>query len=174
MILDQYLKENYKFCPRCGAKLSNQEDHLSCSSCGFKFYYNPASAVCLVTFNENNEILLAKRGIEPYLGSWDTVGGFIDVSETAEKAAIREFKEETNLNAKVKKYWGSTDDVYGEAGPKAINLFFEMEIIDGEMKAQDDVAELKYFPINQIPENIKFKCSREFIKILKKEKYVKS
>lgn len=171
MILDKYLKENYKFCPRCVAKLSNKEDHLYCEACGFKFYYNPATAVCLLTRNERGEILLAKRVINPYKGYWDTVGGFLNPGESFEDAAIREFKEETGLDAKVVKYWGSTPDFYGDAGIQVANSFFEMEIIGGKMKADDDVAELKYFAPDKIPENISFKCSREFINLFKKENY---
>ena len=171
MILDNYLKENYKFCPRCGAKFSNKKDHLYCQSCSFKFYYNPATAVCLLTRNKKGEILLAKRAIDPYKGYWDTVGGFLNPGESFEDAAVREFKEETGLDAKVSKYWGSTPDVYGDGGIQVANSFFEMEIIGGKMEAHDDVAELKYFAPNDIPEDISFKCSREFINLFKKENY---
>lgn len=173
MILDKYLKENYKFCPRCGAKLSNQEESLLCQTCGFEFFYNPASAVCLLTRNKKGEILLAKRKIEPYKGSWDTVGGFVSPGESIEEAATREFKEETNLDAKVIKYWGSMPDFYGKDGIQVSNLFLEMEIIGGEMEAHDDVAELKYFAPDKMPDKIGFDCCREFIKIFTKENYDK-
>ena len=173
MILDKYLEKNYKFCPRCGAKLSNKADHLFCETCGFKFYYNPATAVCLIGKNQKGEILLAKRALDPYKDYWDTVGGFVSPGESLEEAAVREFKEETGLDAEVIKYWGSAPDFYGEDGIQVANVFFEVDIKDGEMMAQDDVAELKYFSLDKIPENVAFENAKIFINLLKKENYDK-
>lgn len=42
-------------------------------------------------------LVMAKRGIEPKKGEWALVGGFIEVGETVERAAAREFREETGL-----------------------------------------------------------------------------
>ena len=44
------------------------------------------------------QVLLVKRGYDPYHGYWSLPGGHIDRNETAEHAAVREVKEETNLD----------------------------------------------------------------------------
>lgn len=170
MQMDAYLKENYHFCPRCGAKLTNQADHLECDVCGFIFYYNPAPTVALIAFNEQGEVLLNRRKYPPHQDGWDTVGGFVDAGESIEAAIKREFKEETQGDCEMVKYWGSSADFYGEAGGQTINLFFEVKVLSENLVACDDALELKYFPIDQLPENIAFNNARVFLKKIKDSK----
>ena len=43
-------------------------------------------------------ILLIKRGIEPYSGKWAPPGGFVEHGESPESAAIREVREEVQID----------------------------------------------------------------------------
>lgn len=45
----------------------------------------------------NDEILMVNREKSPWKGSWNGVGGKIDVNETALDCIIREIEEETNI-----------------------------------------------------------------------------
>lgn len=171
MNIDQYLAKNYHFCPRCRAKLINDGEHLSCVGCDFVFYYNPAPAVAIVAFNDDGEVLLNRRKNYPFIDDWDSVGGFVDVKESAEQAVKREFKEETQANCKIVKYWGSSPDFYGQTGQQTINLFFEVKIDKNQkLIPSDDAAELRFFPLDQLPDNIAFANTREFLKLLIKNK----
>jgi len=63
-------------------------------------YPRPAlTADCVIFgFTEGKlNILLIERGIEPFKGQWAFPGGFVNMDESTEEAAIRELKEETNL-----------------------------------------------------------------------------
>ncbi len=63
-------------------------------------YPRPALAVDCVVFAvlENGlNVLLIQRGEEPFKGRWALPGGFVGLDETAEEAARRELREETNL-----------------------------------------------------------------------------
>ncbi|MEK6857205.1 MAG: NUDIX hydrolase [Nanoarchaeota archaeon] len=53
--------------------------------------------------NKGKYLLLKKtRDIHPdHIGGWETPGGKIEVGENAEKAVLREVKEETKLNCKI-------------------------------------------------------------------------
>ena len=60
----------------------------------------PAVAVDVVLLGYRNKklfVLLVKRGIEPFKGSWALPGGFVREDESLKDAAVRELKEETPL-----------------------------------------------------------------------------
>lgn len=46
----------------------------------------------------NGRILLIRRGIEPYRGKWAPPGGFVECGESPENAAIREVREEVQID----------------------------------------------------------------------------
>lgn len=48
--------------------------------------------------NAGRRILLIKRGIEPYSGKWAPPGGFVERGESPESAAIREIREEVQID----------------------------------------------------------------------------
>lgn len=52
----------------------------------------------LVQIFANDRILLIKRGIEPYSGKWAPPGGFVERGELPEHAAVREVREEVQLD----------------------------------------------------------------------------
>lgn len=63
-------------------------------------YPRPAVTVDLVAFRCREgqlQVLLIQRKHEPFTGRWAIPGGFLDMDETAEAGARREFQEETTL-----------------------------------------------------------------------------
>lgn len=89
--------EHFHYCPQCGKKaLKGDGRRIACSTCGFVFYFNTASAVAGIV-QKDDSVLLVTRAKEPQKGKLDLPGGFVDHQETAEHALQREIREELNI-----------------------------------------------------------------------------
>jgi NAD+ diphosphatase len=93
---------HYKFCPLCAAPLTEIETaagpRVECSaSCGYVNYDNPTPVAAVVVEYEG-QILLAHNQAWP--GSFcSVITGFVDHGESPDESAVREVKEELNLEA---------------------------------------------------------------------------
>ncbi|HVP36434.1 MAG TPA: NUDIX hydrolase [Terriglobales bacterium] len=164
----KYLRkeEDYRYCPRCSAELIKKRvDHnlrKVCAVCGFVLYRNPAPAAGVIIEKEG-QIVLVRRKYNPYEGYWCLPAGFIEYGESPEHCAVREVKEETNLEIKLttlfRVYSGSDDPRV-----RAVLVVYLGEILSGEPSPGDDASEVKFFPIDKIPQNIAFQSHRQALK----------
>ncbi|MCQ5336974.1 MAG: NUDIX hydrolase [Candidatus Methanomethylicia archaeon] len=103
---------------------------------------------------ENGKVLLIKRGNEPNKGLWSIPGGLVKLGESPEEAAIREFKEETGLNAIIEKLLGIFNivikDNEGKIKYHYIVVDYLGKVIGGELKPGSDVLDAKWFDINEL------------------------
>jgi len=156
----------YSYCPKCGAKYGeqNKPNQFACRQCGFVFYVNskPTASTLII---KDSKVLLGKRVIEPAKGMWDVIGGFLDLGELPEDGAKREAKEETGLDVKIESLVGFFVDTYGDTGDVTLNIYYTASVVGGEMRAQDDVEELRWFTIDEIPKEIAFKNSRDMLDV---------
>lgn len=88
-----------KYCRRCGAALKQQAETTHVYTCnqGHTIYCNASPAMGVALLNDNNEVLVLERAIEPGKGMLDIPGGFCDGAETLEHATARELQEEVNI-----------------------------------------------------------------------------
>lgn len=161
---------NYKYCPWCGKKLVKKDDYFECTSCGKSVFLNsfPGAGALII---KNNKILLAIRAKDPHKGKLDIPGGFLKCGELPEVGLKREIKEETSLDIKIIKLHGIYINHYEYQGIeyKALDLFYRVKITKGTPKAQDDVAELKWYKIDKIPlGEICFKSNKKALRDLQK------
>lgn len=64
-------------------------------------YPRPALTVDCVVFGFDGnglQVVLIRRALEPFAGSWALPGGFVDMDETLDQAARRELEKETHLH----------------------------------------------------------------------------
>lgn len=109
-----------------------------------------------ITDDLEQKVLLCRK---PNQDKWRFVGGFADPhSKSFEEDAIRETKEETNLTIYKDSlhYIGNfnIDDPRYRGTKDQIRTIFYLAYVTGfeEEKAQDDIEELRWFPIFDLPE----------------------
>ncbi len=152
-----------RHCFSCGGKAITRfvegRNRHTCESCNNILYANPspASAVLLI---QQGRILLVKRALEPQKGFWALPAGFQESDETPEAAARREMYEETGLIAGKLQLF---DLVYNDHNPlKPVNVaVFLAEEAQGNPVAGDDVSELGFFPVDQLPQRLAFNYIQE-------------
>ncbi len=141
---------DYRFCPRCKAKLKNTADAFECASCGMVIYKNSAPTASILIVR-GDKVLLARRGFPPFKGKFDVVGGFLKYGEQPIRGVLRETREETGLKVRILAFLGVYMDTYGRGGKSTLNFYYIGSIVSGRIEANDDVAELKWFPISRLP-----------------------
>jgi ADP-ribose pyrophosphatase YjhB (NUDIX family) len=147
-------KDAYKYCPKCGGKLQpEKENYLTCQSCGFHLFINCSLGIGIIIENENGEILLTKRKIEPGKGSWDIPGGFIQPNETLEEGAKRELREELGIEIEIDKYIGTYPHTYvfQDIAIPMQDIFLRATIVSGVPEPNDDVEDFRYFSKDNLP-----------------------
>ncbi|HEX6121697.1 MAG TPA: NUDIX domain-containing protein, partial [Ktedonobacterales bacterium] len=91
----------YRYCPLCATALVAREIggalRAACPACEFTQFRGPG-VVAVVVVYRGHELLLGQRNIAPAKGRWNFCGGYVELGETIEAAAIREVKEESNLD----------------------------------------------------------------------------
>lgn len=142
-----------RFCAWCAAPLGPvEDDRQRCGACGETLYLNAAPCVAVLVRDAAGRVLLARRAIEPRRGLWDTPGGFCAPFETPEEAAVRELAEEAGVVIEVGRFVAHVSDVYGDDGDATLAAVLEARIVAGEPVAADDVAELRWFALDALPD----------------------
>lgn len=167
------MNNDFKFCPMCSGKLviskESHDEHLRqiCSSCGFIFYQNPFPAV-LAVIEKEDQVLLVKRKNNPGKGYWTLPGGFVEIGQNFESALRSEISEEIGVKIKSFSYFGSYKSEYQNEFlcEDVVCVAFKIEVDSMEFKAGSDVADVKFFPKNNLPKIAPLKDAQLIIKRL--------
>ena len=135
-----------KYCPKCGSAnfIVRADRSFKCGDCNFHFFVNAASAVAALIINDNGELLLTRRAMNPQKGRLDLPGGFVDPGESAEEALVREIKEELNLQVCNYQYLISYPNEYVFAGYTVytVDMGFRCYVKDfSVVSSNDDVSD---------------------------------
>lgn len=106
--------------------------------------------VALVFIRKDDSILLVKQNYgEQY---WSLPGWIMELGESIDQTAIREVKEETGLDVRLKRVVG----IYSKPDEGALAVTFEGEISGGDLKqATNETSACGYFPFDHLPEPIR-------------------
>ncbi len=154
------------YCPYCGSKLTERfyenRNRLFCGGCNDPVYENPIPATCLVVTDDQGRILLVQRSVDPQKGMWCLPGGFIELGESPESAALRELYEETGLKGQIDKLIGvmtNPNRLYNSV----LLVGYWVTAVTGMLKAGDDASDAAYFSPGNLPE-IAFESHLKFIR----------
>lgn len=113
------------------------------------------AAMCIIYDETNRTILFEKRTDN---GTWCVPGGALELGETIEEGLAREVKEETNLDftdpefftvkANVHMKYPNGDEVY------YTDIVYIIKKFTGELKHDSESSELKWFPVDDLPDGI--------------------
>ena len=145
----------WRHCPRCASPLASGEGFATCSACGSTYYASSSPAASALVLDDEGRVLLGRRAREPDEGKWDTPGGFIEEGEDPLDALRRELREETGLEVEPGAFVTAYTDRYGsaEGDTATLNLLWEARVVTGEPHPDDDVAELRWFALDELPED---------------------
>lgn len=110
----------------------------------------PLLTVDTVILCPDNSIILIKRKYGPYKGHWAIPGGFVELGESVEQAAIREAKEETGLDIELISLIGVYSNPDRDPRGHVATVAYTARPISGELKADSDAKDAFKFDENQI------------------------
>jgi ADP-ribose pyrophosphatase YjhB (NUDIX family) len=169
--MGKYRRPPYPYCPWCRGALPEENPcRQACSSCGFVLYHNSSPCVGAIPTDDRGRVLLGRRGVEPYRGDWNTVGGFLRYGEDPSEGLKREVKEELGVGCEVGEFITMEADTYGADGPALLNAYFHVRLGTGPIRPHDDVTELRWFPLDSLPENVAFASDRRALAVLRRKR----
>jgi 8-oxo-dGTP diphosphatase len=99
--------------------------------------------------------LLIKRKNDPHKDRWAFPGGFVDEDETAERAAIRELKEETGITKIHLEQVFTESELNRDPRGRTVSIVFRGLLKPDQttsIQGGDDAKEAIFFPVKQLPE----------------------
>lgn len=112
-----------------------------------------ADAIIELVDRPGRPIVLIERKNPPF--GHAIPGGFVDVGETVEAAAVREAAEETGLQVRLTALLGLYSDPARDPRGHTVTAVYVAEAT-GEPRAMDDARALGVFPLDQLPSPLAF------------------
>jgi len=126
-------------CPKCMAEI--------------EIYRNPIPTVDIIIEIESKGIVLIKRKNPPF--GWALPGGFVDYGESLEEGAVREAKEETDLDVTLIEQFHTYSNPIRDPRHHSISTVYIAKA-KGAPQAKDDAIEIGVFNESNLPAEIAF------------------
>ncbi len=140
-----------RFCPHCGetveTRLIGGQNRPHCPSCRATFYQDPKLAVAVLV-NDDGELVLQRRKIDPGRGKWTFPSGYVERGERVEDAAVREAFEETGLEIQITGLHG----LYSHPGNPVALAVYTANAVGGTIAVSEESLEVATFSPTALPE----------------------
>ena len=97
------------------------------------------------------QVLLIRRGLEPFRHHWALPGGFVRVEESLEDAARRELEEETGLHGVFLEQLYTFGRLNRDPRERVVSVAWFALVKPSALSASTDAAEAKWFSVSDLP-----------------------
>jgi ADP-ribose pyrophosphatase YjhB (NUDIX family) len=139
------------FCPGCGQKLIErylyEANRMVCPDCNYIHFPCPKLVVAVIV-EHKGKILLGRRLQDPGGAKWAFPGGYVNAGEKLEMAALREVKEETNLDVQL----GNLVGLYSENDNPIALAVYSARIRAEQFRLVEqpqEISELTFFNLDE-------------------------
>lgn len=139
--------EDVRFCPRCAAQAQIAfPRELRCERCGYRALWSPEPVAAAIPRDEQDRIWLLRRTLHEGAGRWTFPGGFVELGESVEDAALRETREELEIEVEL----GGLVGVYSRATERTVLVVFHARAL-GIARATAEASEVRAFAPGELP-----------------------
>ena len=129
--------------------------------------------VAEVCVKKDNKILMVQENRKEKKGKWNMPAGKLEENEDIITAAIREVKEETNLDVEIDANKRYTMEYVTDKGTLKQVVLFIAKCTGGEIKAQEcEVNDIKWLDFDEAIETITYDNTRKLFKEILKERKI--
>lgn len=154
---DVYDKERFERLREISAEMLAEKtdipvDKVKDLFCNEKGYQTPKLDTRAAIFKDGKILLVHENN-----GTWALPGGWVDVLESVGSNTIKEVKEETGLDVRNQKIIAIQDRNQHNTPSYAYGIckvFVLCELLGGEFKENTETMEIKYFSLDEIPQNL--------------------
>ncbi len=120
-------------------------------------YPRPALTVDCIIFGLDKKelkVLLIRRGLEPFLGKWALPGGFVNMAEDLESAALRELEEETGVKDVFIEQLFTFGAVKRDPRGRVVSVAYYalVNLDEHPIHASSDAEDAAWFEVGELPE----------------------
>jgi ADP-ribose pyrophosphatase YjhB (NUDIX family) len=157
--------QHYRFCPGCGTPIADElsTGRYVCPRCGFVMRSRTSTGVAVIATDGGERFVLCRRGPGSFgEGAWGLPQGGIEYGEDILTAALREVKEETNLDVRITRLL-SVSSNFLRPGSHSLVIVLAAEVLGGELRAGDDADAAGWFTRGEALPELAFDADRHVI-----------
>jgi NAD+ diphosphatase len=139
---------NHQFCSRCAGTVERVAAELAkrCPRCDLTFY--PRLSPAVIVLVEREDTVLLGHGARFPGGMYSTLAGFVEAGETLEEAVAREIREESGVEVRDVRYFGSQPWPF----PDSLMVAFTAVYAGGDLRPQPgEIADAGWFRADAMP-----------------------
>ncbi|NAX19842.1 NAD(+) diphosphatase [Vibrio sp. V39_P1S14PM300] len=143
-----HMTQSMRFCPQCGGRnhLNHNQLAMQCGDCRTLHY--PRIFPCIIVAVRDQQRILLAQHPRHRNGMYTVIAGFLEVGETLEQCVAREVREETGIEVRNIRYFGSQPWAF----PSSMMMGFVADYHSGVLKPDySELSDARWFEVDEMP-----------------------